>query len=309
MEMDKLWDRLPDWVPNALSGLDSALAILLALAAIAARLPTKIWRRTQFARRRAQSNILDQLAIGRRLQTVESALGQPQLISRAYQRDGAPIEERFYRLPGAWVTVQAPDGVIAVYTITITDPKMYYDTGPATLAAISVRLGRDTFADAPTSPDETLEIYARLATFVRYYDFGSTAAGNQYLWLAFNFVGAGNFDGGIGSYATGRYAENHFDYQGDGRRVGAPPDYTAITVNTLTVADLYNHDQIVAARTSGSTPRRIAARIAPVPNFPERPGAIAPQIGCGSTTRRCSSTRRPNPSIAAASSAPAKQKM
>ncbi|MDV3136744.1 ETEC_3214 domain-containing protein [Mycobacterium sp. 29Ha] len=241
-------------MPAFLSSADSLLAILLALAVIVGvvtKVPSRLWRRTRFHKRRAQSTILDALAIGRPLQTVESTLGQPHLISRAYERDGAPIEERFYRLPGAWVTVQAPGGVIAVYTITITNPKMYYDTGPATLGAISVRLGRDTFADAPESPDETFQIYARLATFVRYYDYGSTAAGNQYLWLAFNGVGAGTLNGGSRSYATGRYAESFQADDGDG---GPSADYAATTVNTLTVADFSNHDHMLWRGLQGPHP-------------------------------------------------------
>jgi hypothetical protein len=250
-------DSLPDWVPGFLSSVDSLLAIVLALAVIVGvitKLPSRLWHRTRFHRRRAQAKILDQLAIGRPLETVESALGQPHLISRAYKREDEWIEERIYRLPGAWVTVQAPNRVIEVYSITITDAKMYYDTGTATLGIVPVRLGRDTFADARASDDETLEIYARVATFVRFYDYGSTAAGGQYLWLAFNGLGAGVFDGGNGSYGKGRFAQSDFHYEGNGNVFGTPPDYAAITVNTLTVADFNNHDHMLRRGMQGPHP-------------------------------------------------------
>jgi len=247
-------DALPEWVPDILSSFDSLVAIILGLAVIVGvimKVPNRIWRRTRFYRQREQSRILDQLAIGRPLATVESALGQPRLLSRAYG-----IEERFYRLPGAWVILHAPDAVIEVYTITITDPKMFYDTGPATLESIRVRLGRDTFADAPGYPDgETFQIYAHLAAFIRYYDHGCNAAGNQYLWLAFNGVGAGTLQGaGDRSFATGRFAES---FRADEGEDAVAPDYTGITVNTLTVADFKHHDRMLGRGFQGPHPQEL----------------------------------------------------
>jgi hypothetical protein len=255
--MDEILPWWPDWLPTALQSGDSAIAIIggvIIAGGFAFRYGRKGWRKRAAYRRRAQSNILDQLAIGRPLTTVETAVGQPHLISRAYHHEGQPIEERMYRLPGAWVTVQAPDGVIAVYTITITDPKLFYDTGPATLGALPVRLGRDTFADAPTSPDETFQIYAHLATFIRYYDFGCNAAGNQYLWLAFNDVGVGTLHGGNMSYAKGRYAES---FQSDESQDGTLPEHTATTVNTLTVADFDHHDHMLRRGFHGPHPQEL----------------------------------------------------
>lgn len=253
--------RVPDWLAGLLSSSDSLIAIVIGLGIIlgvVTKLPSRVWRRTRFGRRRAQSTILDQLEIGRPLATVEAALGHPHLISRAYHRaDGEPIEERIYRLPGAWVTLEAPDGVVEVYSITITDAKLYYDIGRATLGAVPVRLGRDTFADAPPSDDETLEIYARLATFVRYYDFGCNAAGNQYLWLAYNHLGAGIFDGGFESHGTGRFTENSSHYSGTGIGYGTPPDYAAITANTFTSANFNNHDRMLRRGYYGPHPDEV----------------------------------------------------
>lgn len=252
--MGTFWDGLPEWVPGFLSSVDSLLAIVLALTVIVGvvtKVPSRLWHRTRFSKRRAQSAILDQLAIGRPLATVESALGQPRLLSRAYG-----IEERFYRLPGAWVILHAPDAVVEVYTITITDPKMFYDTGPATLGSIQVRLGRDTFAKAPTAPDgETFQVYAHLAAFIRYYDHGCNAAGNQYLWLAFNELGAGTLHGAGGtSYATGRFAES---YRAQADEEDATPDYTGITVNTLTVTDFKHHDRMLGRGFQGPHPQEL----------------------------------------------------
>lgn len=253
--------HVPDWLASLLSSGDSLIAIVIGLGVILSvvtKLPSRVWHRTRFHKRRAQAATLDKLEIGRPLETVESALGQPHLISRAYHSEnGQPIEERIYRLPGAWVIVQAPTGVVEAYSITITDARMFYDIGPATLGSVPVRLGRDTFADAPPSDDETLEIYAKLSTFVRFYDFGCNAAGNQYLWLAYNHLGAGTFDGGFESHGTGRFAEINGRCGSNGNRYGTPPDYARITANTFTSANFDNHDRMLRRGYYGPHPDEV----------------------------------------------------
>jgi hypothetical protein len=226
-DLTALWD----WLPDALSSVASALTIigilLITPVGFLIRWAIKRWRKTKFRQRRAQSKQLDQLTFGRPLEAVESMFGVPKYITRHYVTHEVSVEERYYRLPGAWVTVQAPDGVVRVFSVTITDEDMYYDTGPMTFGAIAIRLGRDTFADAPRSDDESLQIGARQVTFVRYYDYGCTAAGMLYCWLAFNNVGAGD-GGGSEPYGTGTYSAL-------GGQYGTPPDRSAITANTITV--------------------------------------------------------------------------
>jgi hypothetical protein len=248
--MDKFVGELPAWVPTVLSSLDSAFAIIAGIGAvllIVYRFGIRRWRKSDGSERRAQTAILDQLACGSPLAYVEARLGHPKYITPYYTGLDSLIEERIYRLPGAWVMVQAPDGVVTAFSITITDADMYYDTAPLTLGTVSVRLGRDTFADAPASDSESLEMYARLATFVRYYDHGCTAAGNQYLWLAFNGVGVGGFSGSD-HYVTGSYASRY------GAQQGTPPDLSAITVNTITVATYGSRDHLLARGVHGPHP-------------------------------------------------------
>ena len=135
-------------------------------------------------------------------------------------------EERLYRLPGAWVTVQPLNGAVRAFSITITDADMYYDTGPMTHGSIDLDLGRDTFGKAPPSDDEALHIGPRWASFVRYYSYGGVA-GNRFYYLAFNGQGTGIFDNLGSSYLTGIYAPCG--------GYGTPPDPAKITANTLTV--------------------------------------------------------------------------
>jgi hypothetical protein len=73
------------------------------------------WKQT-VGRRRAQTAILDQLCCTSSMAFVESKLGVPQFI---VSNDG--YEQRFYRLPGAWVTVEPKDDAVRAFTITITD--------------------------------------------------------------------------------------------------------------------------------------------------------------------------------------------
>ena len=226
-DLAKLWD----WLPTALTSLDSALAIigivLITPAVFIIRLGVKRFHKTTFRRRRAQAEQLDQLTFGRPIEAIEAIFGLPRYITRHYVTHEVSLEERYYRLPGAWVTVLAPDGVVRVFSVTITDEDMYYDTGSMTLGTLAIRLGQDTFADAPLSGHEAWQSGARHATFVRYYDYGCTAAGMLYCWLAHNGVGAGVF-GGSQPYGKGTYSSS-------GGQYGTPPDYSKITVNTITV--------------------------------------------------------------------------
>jgi hypothetical protein len=98
-------------------------------------------------------------------------------------------------------------GAVRWFSITITDPKMYCEIGHMTCDSINIDLGRDTFDKAPPSNDAALQIGARHATFVRYYD-----CGGHYYWLAFNGVGAGIFGGGE-HYGRGTYSSPPTDAQ------------------------------------------------------------------------------------------------
>ena len=143
-------------------------------------------------------------------------------------------EERIYRLPGAWVTVQSVDGAVSTFSITITDPKMYYDIGPMAFGHIELRLGVDRFDKAPPSADTQLAIYTRQMTYVRHYYLGFPG-GYQDYWLAYNEVGAGTITAAEGyvGYASGVYGT-----------FGKPPDGAGITANTLTVTSKGNSDEM-----------------------------------------------------------------
>ncbi|QZY44621.1 hypothetical protein [Mycolicibacterium austroafricanum] len=218
-----------DWLKEGLTIADSGFAVLggLIVAAVYSIKPLRRrWQRRPSQVQKQQAEILDQLGLGRPLETIEAALGSPHLLNRWNTPDGQS-EDRIYRLPGAWVVLYPREGAVAAYSITITDADLYYDTGKITRGIVPVRLGRSVFADARTEgAADALEVYAHFITFYRYYDYGANAAGGQFIWLAFNHAGAGDFDGvSAGDWEKHRTAHERAEAS----------DLSRITVNTIAI--------------------------------------------------------------------------
>ena len=192
----------PDLLHSVATGVSAAAAAVALIAAFwAFRVVVRRWWNRSVGRRRAQSAILDQIVCTSSLEFVESLLGAPQFI-----RHDDEYEQRIYRLPGSWVTVEPVDGAVRAFTITITDPNMYYETKGMTFGVVDVRLGMDTFDKATRSADEELAIGARHATYKRHYP-SNNPSGFQEFWLAHNQVGAGHIGGQ--RYASGIYAAGY----------------------------------------------------------------------------------------------------
>jgi hypothetical protein len=182
------------------------------------------WWDRSFGKRHAQARILDHLACSVSMTYIESLLGAPLFITHPH---GDESEERIYRLPGAWVAIQPKSIGIQSFSITITDPKMYYDISEMTRGVLPVKLGKDSFAHVkPEYHDsESLWFGARVAGYVRHYFLGNSS-GYLHYWLSFNGVGAGRFTTGVQPYQSGIYG-NYGD---------RPPDPAAITANTFTAS-------------------------------------------------------------------------
>jgi hypothetical protein len=211
----------------------SAAAVTAALWGVW-KLSRRVWDHT-IGRRRAQAAILDQLACTVSQAYIESLLGVPRFIANP----GADLEERIYRLPGAWVAIQFKGTAVHLFSITITDADMWYRTGGMTLGVIDLKLGQDTFALAREGFDgEQLWIGNRQAGYYRHYHFGGAGGGHQHFWLSFNAVGAGNFDRVAGPFSSGIYGD-----QGD-----TVPDSTKITANTLTILSPFGSIEDVHGR-------------------------------------------------------------
>lgn len=217
-----------EWLKDGLSIADSGFAVLGGLVVAAGysiRPLRRQWKRRPAQIQKQQAEKLDQLGLGRPLETIETVLGKPHLLNRWQTAEGHS-EERIYRLPGSWVMLQAREGAVAAYSITITDSDLYYDTGKITRGIVPVRLAHSVFADARTEgAADALEIYPRFSTFHRYYDYGSNAAGGQFIWLAFNAGGAGEFDGASGWDSQQKTARDR----------AAACDQSRITINTIVI--------------------------------------------------------------------------
>lgn len=229
-----MWEWLKDGLSIADSGIAVVTAIIFAVG-VSIRPLRRWWQRRPAQIQKRQAEQLDLLGLGRPLETIEAALGKPHLLNR-WQTVGDQSEDRIYRLPGAWVVLQAVEGAVAAYSITITDSNLYYDTGKITRGIVPVRLGQSVFADARTEgAADALEIYARFATFHRYYDYGSNAAGGQFIWLAFNPGGAGEFDGASSWDSELRTA----------RERATVCDLSRITINTIAICDWDLHSTML----------------------------------------------------------------
>lgn len=218
-----------EWLKDGLTIADSGFAVLgglIVAAGYSIKPLRRRWQRRPSQVQKQQAEILDQLGLGRPLETIEAVLGSPHLLNRWNTPEGQS-EERIYRLPGAWVVLQAREGAVAAYSITITDADLYYDTGKITRGIVPVCLGRSVFADARTEgAADALEVYARFTTFHRYYDYGVNAAGGQFIWLAFNQGGAGDFDG-ASAWDWQKHTTTH--------ERAAACDLSRITVNTIAI--------------------------------------------------------------------------
>jgi hypothetical protein len=201
----------------------SAAAVIAALWAVW-KLGNRLWDLT-LGRRRAQAALLDQVACTVSIVFIESILGVPLLITHPY---GTTLrEERTYRLPGAWVTVEPKDGAVQLFSITVTDPNMYYDITEMTSGVLNVKLGKDTFAHAGDLHDgEKLWILPGQRGYLRHYQLAKSSR-HQHYWLSHNAAGAGAFSS-EGTYCAGSYGTRSWET--------IPPDPAAITANTFTAS-------------------------------------------------------------------------
>jgi hypothetical protein len=215
-------DKAPgvwDMVSLGLGIGSSAAAVIAAVWGIG-KLGRRRWEKT-VGRRKAQNEVLDQLACTVSMAFVEKLLGPPRFIIG----DDPSSEERFYRLPGCWVGIVPRGNAVERLSITITDPRMWYRTDGVTLGTIDVRLGVDTFAEASEHFDgQELWIGNKQSGYQRHYHFGGAGGAHQHFWLAFNAVGTGSIEW------AGPFSSGVFGDLGD-----TPPDPARITVNTLAI--------------------------------------------------------------------------
>ena len=194
------------------------------------------WNDT-LGRRKAQAKLFDRLACGSSLDYVDSLLGVPMFSGKRGEHD-----TRTYRLPGAWVIVEIRSAAVHSYSITVTDPKMRYNTRRLTFGCLDVDLGKDMFPTRGLGYEgEHLWVAIRLRHgYVRHYNFREAGA-MQFYWLSHNQAGAGKFcdPSGYPDIASGVFKHdiNATDPE--------PVDSSVITANTLTVASPETiHDEV-----------------------------------------------------------------
>lgn len=212
-----------------LTALDlvTALGALSAIGvAVAGALPPiRRWWKRRVRPRQTQTQLLDQVACGRPTEYIDQLLG-----TADHLRQLDNHEERLYRLPGAWVTVESHIGTVISFSITITDVSMHYPTGRHTFGLVDVDLGRSTFDEVQEHVSGWRLWYgASRAGYLQYMTFGRPGRYQDY-WLSYNLSGVGSLHPprGHGLCEAGTYAVD-----GDSQTDERSPE--AITVNTLTV--------------------------------------------------------------------------
>jgi hypothetical protein len=94
-----------DWLKDGLTIADSGFAVLgglIVAAGYSIRPLRRRWQRRPSQVQKQQAEKLDQLGLGRPLETIEAVLGSTHLLNR-WNTPVGQGEERIYRLPGAWV--------------------------------------------------------------------------------------------------------------------------------------------------------------------------------------------------------------
>ncbi|MEV1134526.1 ETEC_3214 domain-containing protein [Rhodococcus coprophilus] len=220
-------------MPPLTDGELTTLEVVTALGAISAigvavagvLPPIHRWWKRKVRPRQTQTQLLDQLACGRPTEYIDQLLGTADHLRQLDGRD-----ERLYRLPGAWVTVESHAGTVISFSITITNASMYYPTRRHTFGLVDVNLGRSAFDEVQEHVSGWRLWYgASRAGYLQYMTFGRPGLYQDY-WLSYNLSGVGSLHPPrehhlceAGAYAGGRVS------QLDERS----PE--GITVNTLTV--------------------------------------------------------------------------
>ncbi|WP_332603692.1 ETEC_3214 domain-containing protein [Arthrobacter sp. S2(2024)] len=164
-------------------------------------------------------------------------LGTPVFINQRTTVDNQSTSpewiDRTYSTPHAWVVTRSVEGKIQGWSVTITDPKFWWDVEAPTFWQIKSRLGKATIANLVTKPSGSFEVRgARMYIYAESVYFGNPGAYQTYVFLH-NNAGIGTcLPSGENYVKTGSFAGNGV--------VGIAPVGNAdlrkaTTVNTLMV--------------------------------------------------------------------------
>lgn len=210
-------------------------AILVTLLGVG-RWASRRWQST-VGLRRAQANLLNQLACGATSASVNALLGEPKFVREI---DGRI--ERTYRLTGVWVAVEFEHGAdpergapVIAFSITVSDPRRWFHAGKLTTDHLPIRLGRDRIGSAPDAADEWYWTGANRYGYLRHYYFGNPG-GYQDFWLSHNMVGCGPSPSAFVHFHSGKYSDSAAArYHTNEPNVLRQSDVSEVAINTLTV--------------------------------------------------------------------------
>ncbi|MBO0822737.1 MAG: hypothetical protein J2P27_02630 [Actinobacteria bacterium] len=248
---------------GAIVGLAAAIVAVAGGAIAVYRGAVELYRRT-VGSRRALARQLYQLAAGVTIRWVEDRLGAP-----AFSREFAAlpnVRELVYHTRHAWIQVLADEhDAVMRFSITVIDPRFWFQVRDLTNYQLAARLGRTSFAavDAQVGPQgRSFRIGAHNYEYAEAYWFGNPGGYQWYVLSRNDASSAGTMHWPTGDHALLSFQEGVLLSDDEGGPSSSPQlDELSVfrartTINTLTVLGPWRaHGDRLLGRTSLAEPR------------------------------------------------------
>jgi hypothetical protein len=202
----------------------------------------ELYRRT-VGSRRALARQLYQLAAGVTVRWIDDRLGGPAFAREFPALPG--VRELVYHTRHAWVQVLADEhDAVVRFSITVTDPRFWFQVRDLTNYQLAAKLGRTSFAAVDTQVEpqgRNLRIGAHNYEYAEAYWFGNPGGYQWYVLSHNDASAAGTMHWPTGEHALPSFQEGVLVSGNDGVTGSFPePDELAVfrakaTINTLTV--------------------------------------------------------------------------
>ncbi|MBT2521807.1 ETEC_3214 domain-containing protein [Arthrobacter sp. ISL-28] len=219
--------------------IGAILAALIASRTIGAG--ARNWYLKGWGSRKVWRKKLNLLAVGATEEYVENLLGTPVFrnlegpeIWQGNEEDTPKWVDHIFSTPHAWVVTRRVNDQLESWSVTVTDPKFWWDLEDVTFGKAKGRLGRSTFSELVDAPSGKYESAgARTAVYAESAYYGNPGAYQTFIFMH-NQEGTGTCrTSGKGDVRTGEFSRP--DDKGD---YSAPEDESyrsESVVNTIIV--------------------------------------------------------------------------
>jgi hypothetical protein len=159
----------------------------------------RAWYLRGWGSRRVWRNKLNLMATGATAEYVENLLGTPVFRNDeppsiwSSDDDKAKWVDHIFSTPHAWVVTRRIEERLEAWSVTITDPKFWWELGDATFGQAKGKLGRVTFGELlATSSGKYESSGARSGAYAESASFGNPGGYQMYIFMH-NEEGSGKF--------------------------------------------------------------------------------------------------------------------